>query len=276
MTVCIAARCEGGKAIVVASDRMLSAPFLSVEFDHQDAKIDQIGQNCVALSSGDALCVQDVLASSIGAANQLQNPSISMLAEQVKDQYREIRTQRINDFVLGTRGIDFDSFYQGGMIARFPQDLAMLIDRDVQTHDLGITILVSGVDESGAHIYSIENPGSIQCFDRLGYHAIGIGHRHATLHLVSLGQHQSASINETIVNVFCAKKAAELAPGVGQATTMKVVSFNETKSIRHEALKKFESHWEHQRNPVVQELNDTVAKISNLYENDELDESAEQ
>ena len=126
MTICIATSCDGGKAIVVASDRMLSAPFLTVEFDHQDAKIDQIGNNCVALSAGDALCVQDVLMGGIGAASQLQNPSIKTLADQVKHQFCDIRKQRINDFVFGPRGIDFDGFYQGGMISRFPQDLSML------------------------------------------------------------------------------------------------------------------------------------------------------
>ena len=67
MTICIATSCDDSQSIVVASDRMLTAPFLTVEFDHHDAKIDQIGDSCVALSAGDALCVQDVLVGGIGA-----------------------------------------------------------------------------------------------------------------------------------------------------------------------------------------------------------------
>ena len=276
MTICIAARCADGKAIVVASDRMLSAPFLTVEFDHQDAKIDQIGPTCVALTSGDALCVQDVLVSGVGAATQLQNPSISMLADQVKEQFREIRKQRINDFVLGTRGIDFDSFYQGGMISRFPQDLAMLIDREVQTYGLGITILIAGVDDSGAHIYCVANPGSIQCFDRVGYHAIGTGERHAVLNLVSLAQHQSTSLEETIFNVFCAKKVAELAPGVGQATTMKIVLPRGTESISQDILGDLAPIYEQQAHPSVEEKQAAIAEILTRYVDGEHNDSTEQ
>lgn len=202
MTVCIAASCNEKNTIVVASDRMLSAPFLTVEFDHQDAKIDQIAKNCVALSSGDALCVQDVLIGGHGVANQLQNPQIATFSEQIKLQFCQVRIQRVNDLILGTRGIDFDSFYRGGMISRFPPDLAMLIDNQVQSYRLGTTILVAGVDDSGSHIYCIDDPGTMDCLDRLGYHSIGMGHRHAVLKLVSLGQHPSKSVEETLGHLY--------------------------------------------------------------------------
>ena len=276
MTICIAASCAGGQAAVVASDRMLTAPFLTVEFDHQDAKIDEIGNNCVALSSGDALPVQDVLIGGVGAASQLQNPSIEMLAEQVKNRYREIRKQRIDDFVLGTRGIDFDSFYQGGLISRFPQDLSMLIDREVQTYDLGITVLVAGVDDSGAHIYTIGNPGSSACFDRIGYHAIGSGHRHAVLKLVSFGQHQSIPLKQTIFNVFCAKKVAELAPGVGQATTMKVVSREGTKNIEQNDLELLVPSYEKQSSPIDDSIRNSIENLPILTNGEEHDGSRKQ
>lgn len=66
MTICIAALCDGGRSLVAASDRMLSAPFLTLEFDHRDAKIDPIGPHCVALSAGDALSVQDIIVGGLG------------------------------------------------------------------------------------------------------------------------------------------------------------------------------------------------------------------
>ena len=249
LTVCIAASCAGGNAIVVASDRMLSAPYLTVEFDHQDAKIDQIGANCVALSSGDALCVQDILIGGVGAANQLQNPPIVTLAEQIKVEFCNVRRNRVNDLILEPRGIDFDGFYKGGLIGRFPHDLAMLIDNQVQKFELGTTILVAGVDVSGSHIYCINDPGAMACFDRVGYHAIGIGHRHAVLKLVSLGQHQSKSVNETVFSVFCAKRVAELAPGVGQSTTMKIVSRQGTHPVEQDVLDTLVPAYEEHENP---------------------------
>ena len=261
MTICIAASCADGQAVVVASDRMLSAPFLTVEFDHPDTKIDQISENCVALSSGDALCVQDVLIGGLGAASHLQNPPIKTLAEQIKLQFCEIRKQRVNDLILGPRGIDFDGFYQGGMISRFPQDLAMLLDSQVQMHALGTMLLVAGVDDSGAHIYCIDDPGKMACFDRVGYHAIGSGHRHAVLKLVALKQHHSTSVNETVFNVYCAKRVAELAPGVGQATSIKIVSRTETAPVEHQLLDGLEPAYIAQANPVNEAVRKAIDEL---------------
>jgi hypothetical protein len=52
MTICVAANCAKSRAVVVASDRMLSAEFLTLEFDHPDAKIEEISPTCVALTAG--------------------------------------------------------------------------------------------------------------------------------------------------------------------------------------------------------------------------------
>jgi len=55
MTICISAICEGGKAVVVASDRMVTAGFLALEFEHPGGKIKEISKTCVGLTAGDAL-----------------------------------------------------------------------------------------------------------------------------------------------------------------------------------------------------------------------------
>ena len=174
---------------MVASDRMLSAPFLTLEFDHADAKIDPIGNSCVALTAGDALSVQDILVGGFGVATQLMDPQVDLIAEQIRSRFVEVRKRRINEVILGPRGMDFETFYAGG-IQRLPQDLAMFIDSQIQQSQLGSSIILAGVDATGAHIFAIEDPGTTMCFDRLGYHSVGSGHRHALLTLVSRGQHK--------------------------------------------------------------------------------------
>ncbi len=236
MTVCIAASCDSGRALVVASDRMLSAPFLTLEFDHADAKIDPIGSHCVALTAGDALSVQEIIIGGLGVTAQLQNPSVQLIAQNIRDRFAAVRKQRINEIVLGPRGLDFDAFYTGGMIRALPPELAMLIDQQVQQMALGSDIILAGLDGSGAHIFAIGDPGAMSCFDRLGYHSVGSGHRHALLALVSRSQHMSNDLNTTVFNVFRAKRAAELAPGVGQATEMRVVTAHGIHSISAEQL----------------------------------------
>ena len=95
MTVCIAANCHANKAVVVASDKMLTAPFLTAEFDHPDAKIDQISSTCVGLSAGDALVTTDLFGGFDHIVGQLQDPQINMIADHVKERFSDLRKQRI-------------------------------------------------------------------------------------------------------------------------------------------------------------------------------------
>ena len=84
MTICIAAIAANISAVIVTSDRMLSAHFLSLEFDHPDSKIEKIGKSCVGLSSGDALPAGELFASAHSVSTQLQNPQVGQIAESIK------------------------------------------------------------------------------------------------------------------------------------------------------------------------------------------------
>jgi hypothetical protein len=99
---------------------MLSAPFLTLEFDHPDAKINQIGQACVALTAGDALAAQEVLSNGPGLAGQLQDPLITHFAEHVRKCYVEARRKFATERILEPRGMSFEEFYQQGGISRLP------------------------------------------------------------------------------------------------------------------------------------------------------------
>ena len=186
MTICIAALCNNGQSVVVASDRMLSAPYLTIEFDHPDTKIDKINSRCVALSAGNALSVTDILSGSSGIANQLQDPTVQLITNEVKQRFIQVRHRLLDEYLFQPRGLQFGEYYTRGMIQNMPPDLAMSLDTQVQNFRLEVSLVVAGVDGSGGHIHSIEDPGVSQCFDRVGYHATGSGHRHAILSLVML------------------------------------------------------------------------------------------
>jgi hypothetical protein len=99
----------------------------------------------------------------------------------------------------------------------------------------------------------------------LGYHAIGSGHRHALLTLVGLNQHHSVGLNHTVFAVYCAKKAAELAPGVGQATEMRVITSDGIKGITPSELSQLSPLCEKTNKPKLDEVDMAVAKLP--YEN---------
>lgn len=262
MTVCIAANCASGRAVVVASDRMLSAPFLTLEFDHPDAKIDQVSPSCVALTAGDALAAQEVLADGAGFAGQLQNPFITNFADQIRAKFVEARRRLASEQVLEPRGMTFADFYQGGAIMRLPPDLAMVLDHSIQTLRLEVSVVLAGVDQTGAHIFTIEDPGTTSCFDRLGYHAIGSGHRHALLTLVSQNQHKTTDINRTVFNVCAAKRAAEAAPGVGQATEMRVITAaGGVQVVGQDTLAKLSSLYDKKMSAKITEVEQGISEL---------------
>lgn len=52
MTICIGAICDEYKAAVVASDKMVTAWYPPIEFEHDTSKIEELSDACVALNGG--------------------------------------------------------------------------------------------------------------------------------------------------------------------------------------------------------------------------------
>lgn len=256
---------------------MLSAPFLTLEFDHADGKIDQLGSTCVALSAGDALVADEVLSEGPGFAGQLNSPLIVNFADHIRQKFVESRRRMANEQVLEPRGLTFEQFYQHGGITRLPPDLALLLDSQVQRLQLGVSIILAGVDRAGAHVYTIEDPGMTRCWNRLGYNAIGSGQTHAMLTLVGLSQHLSMGLNETVFSVYAAKRAAEIAPGVGEATEMRIVTAAGVQSVSGAELAMLAPLYEQRTKPKLDELNAAIKNLpfEKAAENDSPKQSAE-
>ena len=132
---------------------------------------------------------------------------------------------------LSLGGLTFESFYQEGRIAALPPDMALFLDSAIQQMNLGISLIVAEVDRSGPHIYGIEDPGCHQCYDHIGCHAIGSGRRHALLTLISQDHHREASLWETVGRAYTAKREAEMAPGVGSATDVCLITQTEQRLL---------------------------------------------
>ena len=222
MTVCIAVNCKDG--VVLASDRMVSASHLDLEFDHPGIKIHPVVPSVAVLSAGDALVLHDILIEGAGFPGRMQEPMVSDIAEHVRRKFVSVRRDLATQRVLEPRGLTFESFYQEGRIGALPPDMALLLDSAIQQMNLGISLIVAGIDQLGPHIYGIEDPGYHQCYDHIGYHAIGSGQRHALLTLISQDHHRDASLWETVGRVYTAKREAEMAPGVGSATDVFLIT----------------------------------------------------
>lgn len=243
MTICIAAVCDGGKSIVVAADRMFTAPApTSMEFETSEKKIESLATGCVAMSSGNSAYATEIIAGTLVGLAGAQQPLMSIVAERVKEAYVAVRMAKVREqIIVPNMGPDFLRVeatgktipeYLAPQAALYGQ-LVMLMSQ----FNLGSDFIVTGVDTGGARICVIGHPGTLAWLDKLGYAAIGSGGIHANMRLALGAQTRSSPLVDTVYRVFDAKKASEVAPGVGPETDMAIVTAGGIKVLSEKVLK---------------------------------------
>lgn len=261
MTICIAAICESGESIVVASDRMITAGFLALEYEHPGSKLDRISPCIVGLTAGDALIVTELFGLCRDRIQELQTPAVAKVAEVVKDQFINLRKRQVEELYLRPRGLTLEEFYREGYINRLPDQLAFTLDSDMWKQGLGLDVIIAGVDDTGAHIYGIDDPGTLHCYDRIAYHAVGSGLTHALLTLAGNQHCQERSVNETVFLVYEAKKRAELAPGVGSATEIGIVAAKKVVELSDEDKRLLQEIYTQKVTPRLEDVEGAVADL---------------
>jgi 20S proteasome alpha/beta subunit len=225
MTVCVGALCENGQTVVVAADKMVTfgAP-MSLQMEPPVLKkITQIDERSVVLFSGSVPDAEEIIAATKKQIHGLTNLATVNVAEAIKNAYVALKSKRVQETILVPFiGADFAKFQS--LLAQSPssqvlqQLLAMVMQHNLQTE-----ALVGGVDETGGHLFAVSHPGVLLPLETTGYGAVGSGALHAAVRL-SLGQHNKvASLLDTVYNVYEAKKAAEVAPGVGKLTDLAII-----------------------------------------------------
>jgi hypothetical protein len=223
MTVCLAALCHDNDEAraVIAADRMVTLGGF-IEFEHAVPKMTSASSLAIAMVAGETLSgtrlAQEVADSLAG-----NNPPIAEIAQRLAAHYEVTRRARLEQALLTPRGLDLGSFYESHAVLN--ANIVALIDNQMTQYNLGVELLLAGVDPSGAHIYSIGNPGPPEnLHDTIGYAAVGSGWIHAIQALIGFGHAASADYHETVFRAYAAKRRAEVTPGVGLDTDMAVIS----------------------------------------------------
>jgi len=227
VTICIAAACERGKNIILASDSMITSPGLSVQFEHPGRKITSLSHQCMALTAGDALAHTELFNEVTAYLKKLRDPSVSEIVETIKKRYKKIRRKTIIETILAPRGFDdFEAFY--GVQQGLAGDVGLRIQAEIDGYNYGLSILIGGISGGKAHIYGITDPGTSQCFDSINFNAIGSGLPHTVNSLIARNCHVNLPLNEALMIVSEAKIMAEKAPGVGKETDMCIMKEDKT------------------------------------------------
>ena len=227
MTVCVGAICKSGNAVVVCADRMLSyGPPMNLQAEGAVRKIYELNGACVLLFSGSVPDGEAILRQTIATMQPLQHPDVSTVANIAGAAYQAHKMKRVEDTILGPLlGTDYNGFRQ--IVAQSPssQTFAQVLGM-ISQHNLQIELMIAGVDGTGAHLAIVSNPGTVTLADTVGTVSIGSGGMHAAIRM-SLGLHEKEhTLAQTLYNVHEAKLAAEISPGVGQATDIAVLNGN--------------------------------------------------
>jgi hypothetical protein len=116
--------------------------------------------------------------------------------------------------VLRPLNLNWRTFMAGNV----PPDLLPQIPADLYHHQVDCGALIIGADATGAHIYQIKR-GLIDCYDGVGFAAIGSGSRHASSEFMFAKYSPlQMPISRAMYLAYSAKKRAEAAPEVGKRT----------------------------------------------------------
>jgi hypothetical protein len=225
MTICIAAICELGNAIVTASDRELGVGFTSAEFE--DAKIMPLFKGAnpghwVIAISGTVSHATEVLGAVRLMESELESREWYEIQSILQKAYRKVRLSKAEGEILAARGWTLEKFISEGAKLLPPTTYANM-DTRLALYDLEASLILAGYGGVGAEGYAsiltVRNPGIVTDHTKLGFWCIGSGSTLAQTSMFNRDYSWSFSVEKAAYMVYEAKRNAERATGVGTKET---------------------------------------------------------
>lgn len=221
VTVCVAAICDNA-SVFGASDRMLTSG--DVKFEPPQEKIYSISSSIAVMIAGDASLQLQLVQQLQSDAVKLieQNPQAWLPVREVAliyhNLYKQEQKRRAHTALLTPLGLDETSFIT--LQQQMAPSLVKQLTSEIVSFDMpDIETIIAGVDLTGPHIYTANNRG-ISCHDGAGFAAIGVGYWHANSQFMFAEHARTKPMAQTLLLTYAAKRRAEVAPGVGEATDM--------------------------------------------------------
>lgn len=249
--------------MIVTSDRMVTLSLPSTEFEQNVPKTLKLTDNCVAATAGNALGFVPIYEETIRMITQSKTtPSIHNIAEMVRLAYVAARNAKLEQDILTTIGLTLQTFYQLNR-SLAPEIIANLAQA-MQQYNYGVSIIVAGVDDSGSHIYRIDNPARIESYDTIGHCAIGSGDLHAVSTFIANDYDPKLDLDHVVAMTYEAKRRSEKAQGVGEETDLYVICNNGTIKLPDDKVNQLGKIYDkktEQEKESVSKLEDLVKKL---------------
>jgi 20S proteasome alpha/beta subunit len=202
--------------IVGASDRMLTSG--DIEFEPLQTKIYLLSDKVVAMTAGDAAAQITIFSETHNDISNRGLVRVGEMAESWAGHFAEYRLRRNEAAILRPLGLDFKKLL--ARMGELPNELVLRLQGEMRMRKLDAQTIIAGVDEDGAHLYVVADPGTSICYDSIGFAAIGYGEWHARSQFMFNQYTKDWPFARTLLLTYSAKKRGEVAPGVGKTTDM--------------------------------------------------------
>jgi 20S proteasome alpha/beta subunit len=227
MTVCVAALCENGNAIVIAADKMIGMGY--VEGEPDISKQRKLHKDCWVLFAGEDITpvfdiidyAREILEKDYSV--EVNNPApLHEVMKSVEKGFEKKRTQDAERLYLSSTGWTLERFNREGHQI-LPN--AAQIQADIDRFRPVIQLLVIGFDDNGVgYVFGLDGygdaPGIAKRLDIPGFHSIGSGSTVATFMLYYRHMSPKIGAREGLYYVLEAKYYGEQASGVGPSTDL--------------------------------------------------------
>ena len=231
MTVCIAAICENGNAIVFASDREYGIEYTSGEF--HDPKVQPLFRpknpgNWSVAFAGTVPHAIEVIGTIRRYENEIESRSWFDLMSALEKNYRRVRLSKAEGEIFSARGWTLEQFQKHGSQQLPPTTYANL-DTRLGLYNLDASLLVAGfASDDFPAILSVDNPGVAREHSKIGFWCIGSGTPLAQASMFGREYSWGFSLEKAVYSVFEAKRNAERATGVGRRITDVIIVTRKT------------------------------------------------
>jgi hypothetical protein len=254
VTVCTAAICTvertlGGvtRAILGVSDRMLTSDDVEYEpklhtkiygFQCDSAK----PTKAVLLGAGDSSVNFTLFTRTHRQVIQSQIPDVEEIADLHAKEMSRYRLECAERLYLAPLGLDVRSFLSRQQ--KLVPELALDIAQRLRDHNLGVEDIIAGIDQTGPHIYSIDDNCVVNCHDGSGFWAAGSGCRQFETLFMASGYDTTWPVPQTLLLLYSAKKRAEASPGVGHMTDLFIIDQDGFRLLSLYATAEMEKHYQ--------------------------------
>jgi 20S proteasome alpha/beta subunit len=231
MTVCIAAKADNGKKVILAADQMATMQHVTREAEGSH-KIRKVAERIYILMAGNGVWGNEIIKKVLAHTDPIT--TVQECAIKTQEAYISQRLALAEQQILYTRGMTLANFTANQN--NLQPNIAALIDQQLQGYGLDVIMLVAGIDADGeAKIYEVSSPG-ITAEIPGDFEAVGSGGTHATNSLLAREYRKEMEEKKAVYLVYEAKARSEVAPGVGAKTDMMIIG-EKVQDVSDEGLK---------------------------------------